>query len=110
MSRERIELLQGTLDLIILRLLGGGAKNGWDVTQAIHVVTRGLLDVNYGSVYPALRRLEVRGLVRGKWGVSENNRRARIYELTPAGNKQLAAERTEWNRYTTAIGLILSSE
>src|SRR5262245_60014361 len=108
MSREKADLLQGTLDLIVLRLLRSGPQNGWDVTQAIQSVSRGILDVNYGSVYPALRRLEVRGLVRAHWGTSDNNRRARYYELTAAGLKQLNAEREQWERFAAAIGLILA--
>jgi len=106
--REKADLLQGTLDLIVLRLLRSGPQNGWDVTHAIQSVSRGILDVNYGSVYPALRRLEVRGLVRGHWGTSDNNRRARYYELTAAGARQLAAEREQWERFSTAIGFILA--
>src|SRR5262245_15388262 len=108
MPRDKADLLQGTLDLIVLRLLRGGQQNGWDLTQAIQTVSRGILDVNYGSVYPALRRLEVRGLIRGHWGVSENNRRARFYELTAAGQRQLGVEREQWERFATAIGLILT--
>src|ERR1051325_6940521 len=78
MPRDKLDLLQGTLDLIVLRLLRGAPANGWDLTQAIQVVSRGVLDVNYGSIYPALRRLEARGLVKGRWATSENNRRARL--------------------------------
>jgi PadR family transcriptional regulator, regulatory protein PadR len=110
MTDRKTDLLQGTLDLIVLRLLRGGAANGWDVTQAIQVVSKGALDVNYGSVYPALRRLEARGLVKASWGASENNRRARYYELTSAGKKQLVEERAEWERFSTALGLILGHE
>lgn len=110
MAREKADLLQGTLDLIILRLLRGGRQNGWDITQSIQLTTKGILDVNYGSVYPALRRLETRGLVKGAWGTSDNNRRARFYELTAAGTKQLNAERAEWHRFATAIGLILAAD
>src|SRR3954454_23388527 len=98
-KNEKTELLQGTLDLIVLKLLRAGPANGWDLTQNIQVVSRGALDVNYGSIYPALRRLEARGLVSAKWGVSENNRRARFYELTGAGRRQLTAERSEWERF-----------
>jgi transcriptional regulator len=93
--------------LIVLRLLRAGPANGWDLTQSIQVVSRGVLDVNYGSLYPALRRLESRGLIKGRWGTSENNRRARFYELTPNGLKQLDAERREWERFQQALGLIL---
>jgi transcriptional regulator len=110
MTDRKTELLQGTLDLIVLRLLRAGAANGWDVTQNIQFVSKGALEVNYGSVYPALRRLEARGLVKASWGTSENNRRARYYELTAAGRKQLAAERETWERFSTALGLILSHD
>jgi len=107
MSARKTDLLQGTLDLIVLRLLRAGPANGWDLTQSIQVVSKGVLDVNYGSLYPALRRLEGKGLIKGRWGTSENNRRARFYELTPAGLRQLDAERREWERFQQALGLIL---
>ena len=106
---DKLEVLQGTLDLIVLKLLQGGASNGWQLTQSIQAVSRGVLDVNYGSLYPALRRLEVKGLVVGEWAPSENNRRARFYQLTAAGRKQLAKERAEWDRFSHALGLILSN-
>jgi transcriptional regulator len=105
---KKVDLLQGTLDLIVLKLLRAGPANGWDLTQSIQVVSKGLLDVNYGSLYPALRRLEARGLVKAHWGASENNRRARFYELTNSGRKQLDAERAQWERFTQALGLILA--
>jgi PadR family transcriptional regulator, regulatory protein PadR len=107
---KKIDLLQGTLDLIVLKLLRAGEANGWQLTQSIQVVSRGVLDVNYGSIYPALRRLEARGLIRGRWATSENNRRARFYELTAAGRKQLAAERAQWERFSHALGLILDTD
>ena len=107
MAARKTDLLQGTLDLIVLRLLRAGPANGWDLTQSIQVVSKGVLDVNYGSLYPALRRLESKGLIKGSWGTSENNRRARFYELTPNGLKQLDAERREWERFQQALGLIL---
>lgn len=110
MARTRTDLLQGTLDLIVLRLLRAGPANGWDITQSIQAVSKGALEVNYGSVYPALRRLETRGWVTARWSASENNRRARYYELTPAGRKQLAVERTSWERFSEAIGLILRTD
>jgi len=106
---QKLDLVQGTLDLIVLRLLRSGPANGWDVTNAIQATTRGMLDVNYGSVYPTLRRLEAKGFVRGAWGTSENNRRARFYELTPKGKRQFEVERTEWERFTHALDLILGS-
>jgi transcriptional regulator len=107
---DRTELLQGTLDLIVLKLLRAGPANGWDLTQSIQVVSKGALDVNYGSLYPALRRLEAKGWLKGRWGTSDNNRRARFYELTPAGLKQLDSERQAWERFSAALGLILRTE
>lgn len=110
MRDDKLNLLQGTLDLIVLKLLRAGPANGWELTQSIQAVSKGTLDVNYGSLYPALRRLEARGLVTAAWGVSENNRRARFYTLTAGGRKQLDVERSEWQRFSKALGLILESE
>jgi len=110
MAPDKLDLLQGTLDLIVLKLLRAGPANGWDLTQSIQVVSKGVLDVNYGSIYPALRRLEARGLVAAKWGTSDNNRRARFYSLTAAGRKQLSVERASWERFAGALGLILDAE
>jgi PadR family transcriptional regulator, regulatory protein PadR len=108
--RDRVDLLQGTLDLIVLKLLRAGPANGWELTQSIQTVSRGALDVNYGTLYPALRRLEARGWVTAQWRMSDNNRRARYYTLTAAGRKQLTAERDAWSRFSAALGLILESE
>ena len=107
---DKTELLQGTLDLIVLKLLRAGPANGWDLTQSIQVVSKGALDVNYGSLYPALRRLEAKGWIKGRWGMSENNRRARFYELTAPGLRQLDTERQAWERFSNALGLILRTE
>src|SRR5437763_17091773 len=107
---SKIDLLQGTLDLIVLKLLRAGPANGWQLTQSIQVISKGVLDVNYGSLYLALRRLEARGWVTGKWAASDNNRRARFYELTAAGRKQLAAGRESWETSANAIGLILRTD
>jgi transcriptional regulator len=107
---SKTELLQGTLDLIVLKLLRAGAANGWQLTQSIQAISRGVLDVNYGSLYPALRRLEARGWVSATWASSENNRRARYYQLTAAGRKQLETERESWERFSQALGLILQAE
>ncbi len=104
---EKSELLQGTLDLIALRLLQAGPAHGWALTQSIETVSRGALRVNYGTLYPALHRLEARGLISAEWGVTENNRRARVYTLTAAGRRQLRVERRNWERYTAALDLIL---
>jgi len=107
---EKTDLLQGTLDLIVLKLLRAGAANGWELTQSIQAISKGALDVNYGSLYPALRRLEARGWVNAKWAPSENNRRARYYQLTAAGRKQLETERAAWERFVHALGLILQTD
>ena len=107
---EKTDLLQGTLDLIVLKMLRAGPANGWDLTQSIQTVSKGVLDINYGSLYPALRRLEAKGVIKGRWGTSENNRRARFYELTSSGLKQLDTERQTWERFSHALGLILRTE
>ena len=104
---DRTELLQGTLDLIVLKLLRAGPANGWDLTQSIQVVSKGALDVNYGSLYPALRRLEAKGWLKGRWGTSENNRRARFYRLTRDGRKQLEAETREFETLVRNIQLVM---
>lgn len=109
MAPAKLGLLQGTLDLIVLKLLKTGPANGWDLTQSIQAVSRGVLDVNYGSLYPALRRLETKGWVTASWAPSENNRRARYYELTASGRKQLTRERANWERFATTLDLILAS-
>jgi transcriptional regulator len=109
-GRKKIDLLQGTLDLIVLKMLRAGPANGWQITQSIHVLSNRALDVNYGSIYPALRRLEAQGWVTGRWATTDNNRRARFYELTASGRKQLAAERQQWERFSSAVGLILEAD
>jgi transcriptional regulator len=110
MAKSKTVVLQGTLDLIVLKLLRAGPANGWELTQSIQVISKGVLDVNYGSLYPALRRLETRAWVTGRWAMSDNNRRARYYELTAAGRKQLVAERESWKAFADAIGLILRTD
>ena len=107
MSARKIDLLQGTLDLIVLKLLQAGAANGWELTRSIQTTSNGAFAVNYGTLYPALHRLEARGWIAAKWGVTENNRRARFYSLTAAGRKQLAAEQQAWDNFSAALGLIL---
>ena len=110
MGERKVDLLQGTLDLIVLRLLRAGPANGWELTRSIQTISRGVLDVNYGSIYPALRRLEAQGWVTARWASSASNRRARFYQLTAAGRRQLAAEREEWGRFSHALGLILGTD
>lgn len=106
---ERTDVLAGTLDLIVLRMLQGGAANGWEITQNIQLLSRDALYVKYGSLYPALHRLEARGWIRSEWAISENGRRAKYYSLTAAGRKQLDEERAAWERFSTAMGLILGN-
>jgi PadR family transcriptional regulator len=107
---QRLELLQGTLDLLILRTLIFGSQHGQGIARAIEQTSQQELLVEHGALYPALQRLEERGWISAKWGVSSNNRKARFYSLTAAGRKQLAKETNKWNRLTTAIERILASE
>jgi transcriptional regulator len=104
---SRLDLLQGTLDLLILRTLGGGPMHGWAISERIQQLSKNVLQVNQGSLYPALHRLEHQGWIRAEAGVSELGRRARFYQLTPAGRKQLETEADEWGRLTAAIGRVL---
>jgi transcriptional regulator len=101
------ELLQGTLDMLILRTLQLDAMHGWAIAQRIQQISRDVLQVQQGSLYPALHRLEHRGLISAEWRPSENNRKAKYYSLTPAGKKQLANELDDWKRVSTAISLVL---
>lgn len=104
------ELLQGTLDLLILRTLSGGDRHGWGIAQRIQLLSRDAFVVNQGSLYPALHRLEAQGWIGAEWGVSENNRQAKFYRLTRTGKKQLVAETEYWARFTAAVGLVLKPE
>jgi len=108
-NKDKSTLLQGTLDLIVLKLLLAGLLNGWDITQRIEVLSKDVLSVNYGSLYPALQRLETRGWVTSEWGPSENNRRAKFYSLTVSGRRQLDAEREAWARFSGALDQILQA-
>jgi transcriptional regulator len=108
-AKKKIDLLQGTLDLLVLKTLQSGPTHGWDIAQRIQQVSRDVLKVNQGSLYPALHRLEAQGLVASEWGDSENNRRAKFYKLTPSGRKQLATETDSWERFAGAISLILQN-
>jgi transcriptional regulator len=101
------ELLQGTVDLLILRTLSREPMHGWAVSHRIQEISRDALRVNQGSLYPALHRLEDDGLVRSEWGVSELGRRAKFYEITGAGKRQLARETATWRRFSEAIQLVL---
>ena len=102
------DLLQGTLDLLILRTLALGPMHGWGVAQRIQQVSKNALQIGQGSLYPALYRLEYKGWIRSDWGISENNRRAKFYSLTMTGRRRLEAELETWERLSSAIGLVLS--
>jgi PadR family transcriptional regulator PadR len=109
-KQERLELLQGTLDLLILRTLIFGPEHGQGIARAIQQTSENELLVEHGALYPALQRLEARGWIAAEWGTSTNNRKARFYTLTKAGRKQLVQETTQWRRLATAIGRILGPE
>jgi PadR family transcriptional regulator PadR len=106
---NRIELPQGTLDLLILKTLVLGPQHGWAISERVQQVSSDVLQIQQGSLYPALHRLERRGWIKAEWGASENNRKAKFYELTRAGQKQLAAEESAWKKMTAAVGQILES-
>jgi transcriptional regulator len=106
---QSFELLRGTLDLLILKALTTGPRHGLGISRRIEQVTGGTFQVKPGSLFPALHRLEERGWLRAEWGVSETNRRARYYELTPLGKRQFAAEVSSWHRIAAAINLSLAS-
>ena len=109
-KNERAALLQGTLDLLILRTLALGRHHGHGISLAIQHSSQGALLVDHGSLYPALQRLEQSGWIRAEWGVSDNNRRARFYDLTAAGRRQLVKESDEWRRLAKAVALVLGPE
>ncbi len=107
MMAPSTDLLQGTLDMLILKTLAPGQEHGWAIAQRIQQMSNNVLQIGQGSLYPALHRLEYRGWIRATWGSSENNRRARFYALTAAGRKQLDAELENWDRLTGAVNLVL---
>jgi PadR family transcriptional regulator, regulatory protein PadR len=108
-TEKRVDLPQGTLDLLILRTLALGPEHGWAISERIHQVSSEVLQIQQGSLYPALHRLERRGWIKAHWGVSENNRRAKFYELTKTGRKQLEAEKDEWKKLTAAVAQVLGT-
>jgi PadR family transcriptional regulator PadR len=109
-SRDsRSELLQGTLDLLILKTLGAGPMHGWGISQRIQQVSDSVLVVNQGSLYPALYRLEEEGWIAAEWGASENNRRAKFYRLTRSGERQLEREEASWQRLAAAVFRVLET-
>lgn len=106
---EKTDLLQGTLDLLILKVVELGPVHGYGIAQRIRQISQDVLQVQQGSLYPALHRLEKRGWIAADWGESENGRQARFYRLSAKGRKQLAAEEATWNRLSRAVGLILQT-
>ncbi len=107
MTDARLDLPQGTLDLLILKALSLGPQHGWAISERLHQVSRATLQIPQGSLYPALHRLERRGWIAPRWGASENNRRAKFYELTRSGRKQLETEADSWRQLTAAVALVL---
>ncbi len=109
MADERIELPQGTLDLLILKTLALEPQHGWAVSERIQQISSDVLKIQQGSLYPALHRLERRGWVKARWAASENNRRAKYYELTKDGRRQLETEKNAWRKLTAAVGQVLET-
>jgi transcriptional regulator len=109
MANERIALPQGTLDLLILKTLALEPQHGWAISERIQQISSDVLQIQQGSLYPALHRLERRGWIRARWGASENNRHAKFYELTKTGRKQLEAEESAWRKLTAAVGQVLET-
>ena len=107
MTDARLDLPQGTLDLLILKAISLGPMHGWAISERINDVSRASLQIPQGSLYPALHRLERRGWIRANWGASDNNRKAKFYELTRTGQRQLDAEADAWQKLTAAVALVL---
>ena len=106
---SKSDLLQGTLDLLILKTLALGPQHGWGISQRIQQISEDVLQVNQGSLYPALHRLEEQGWIDSEWGLSDTNRQAKFYRLTRAGQRQLEVEAAQWARITAAVGRILDA-
>ncbi len=109
MSEERADILQGTLDLLILRTLRAGAMHGWSISQRIQQVSDDVLNVQQGSLYPSLHRLKRRGWIASEWGASENNRRAKFYRLTEEGEARLEVETERWQLLSSAVSQVLQN-
>jgi transcriptional regulator len=107
MQSERLELPQGTLDLLILRTLDLGSQHGWAISERVQQMSSDVLRIQQGSLYPALHRLERRGWIKARWGLSENNRRAKYYELTTPGRRQLEFEKKAWGKLSAAVAQVL---
>jgi transcriptional regulator len=110
MPAANADVLQGTLDLLVLKALSLEPMHGWGVAMRIQQISRDVLQVNQGSLYPALHRLEHRGWIAASWGASENNRRAKFYRLTPTGRKRLDAELATWRRFAGAVELVIEAQ
>lgn len=108
MGKEKTDLIYGTLDMLILKALQHEPRHGLGIADRIHQISADVLRVEQGSLYPALYRLEAEGLIRAEWGVSENNRKARYYELSAAGRRRLSAEIEHWERITAAVNIVLA--
>jgi PadR family transcriptional regulator, regulatory protein PadR len=106
---ENIDLPQGTLDLLILRILAVGRQHGWAISERVQQMSSDVLRIQQGSLYPALHRLERRGLIKARWGTSENNRRAKYYELSKSGHRQLEVEKNAWAKLTAAVAQVLGA-
>jgi PadR family transcriptional regulator, regulatory protein PadR len=104
---EPTELLHGTLDTLVLKTLSWGPRHGYAIARWIEDITQDALRIEEGSLYPALYRMERRGLIEAEWGLSENNRKVKFYQLTPAGRERLAVETAQWKRFTTAVSKVL---
>ena len=106
---DRSDLLQGTLDVLVLKILAAGSLHGWGISQRIQQLSEDVLQVNQGSLYPALYRLEGRGWIASEWGVSDNNRKAKFYSLTRLGRRQLGEETEGWERFAGAVARVLAA-
>lgn len=110
MSDDRSELLQGTLEMLVLKMLALEPMHGWGMSQRIQQMSREVILVSQGTLYPALQRMKRRGWIKSSWQITLNNRRARYYELTPAGRKQLAIEQAAWDRASSAVNWIMQAQ
>jgi len=109
MTGTRIDLPQGTLDLLILRTLALGPQHGWAISERVQQMSSDVLQIQQGSLYPALHRMERRGLIKARWGTSENNRRAKYYELSKNGRQQLEVQKDAWQKLTAAVAQVLGT-
>ena len=109
MTKAKADLLQGTLDMLILKTLASSSSHGWGISQRLQEISKDVLQINQGSLYPALHRLEHQGWIKSEWGTSENNRRAKYYALTNAGDAQLVEETENWERLSKAVARVLQT-